>query len=217
MSTKNTPIATIVEVATEEQLGHILDQQKRRMRGRGLTKDEANVIIRNGNRFLPVMDKAADVLIDQVRSEMANTIVRSFKVDRTRTPQAALDATGRKQYVNGDIVATMPTKGLAEGEMVFFKPDPSSYVNGLISDAALAKEFELRELDPDPLAQAAINEADPAFAKDHPNGCHWPLEGGGYGFLTFGAWYDGRGVSCDRHDGVWRGGWVFGGVRKVSK
>lgn len=147
---------------------------------------------------------------------MANTIVRSFKVDRTRTPQAALDATGRKQYVNGDIVATMPTKGLVEGQMEFFKPDPSSYVNGVINDAALAKEFELRELDPDPLAQAAINEADPVFAKDHPNGTHWPLEGGGFGFLTFYEWSGERDVSCYRSVG-WDDRWVFGGVRKVSK
>jgi hypothetical protein len=59
MSTKNMPTATAAEVATEEQLGHILDQQKRRIRARGLTKDEANIIIRSGNRYLPVMDQVA--------------------------------------------------------------------------------------------------------------------------------------------------------------
>ena len=112
MSTKNTPTTTTVtatpELATEEQFGHILDQQKRRMRGRGLTKDEANVIIRNGNRYLPVMDQAADVLIDRVRSEIANTIIRMVKVNRKRSAQETLDATGRKQYTDANIVATMP-------------------------------------------------------------------------------------------------------------
>lgn len=214
MSTKNMPTTTAVEVATEEQLGHILDQQKRRIRARGLTKDEANVIIRNGNRYLPVMDRAADVLIDRVRSEIANTIVRSFKIDPTRTPQAALDATGRKQYVNSDVVATMPTDGLTEGEMIFFKPDPSSYKDGYISDDALAKEYDSRGLKPHPLAQASINEADPAFADNTPNGCHWKRTDGGYNFLTFNHWIDERVVFCNRRDDVWYVDWSFGGVRK---
>ena len=221
MSTKNTPTTTTVtatpELATEEQFGHILDQQKRRMRGRGLTKDEANVIIRNGNRYLPVMDQAADVLIDRVRSEIANTIIRMVKVNRKRSAQETLDATGWKQYTDANIVATMPVgEGLEEVEMHYFKPDPALYKNGLISDADLVKEFDAHGLKPDPQAQADDNAAHPEFAKAHPNGTHWPLEGGGYGFLAFSAWVGGRLVRCSRFVD-WNVVWVFGGVRKVSK
>lgn len=213
MSTKNI-LTTTVEVATEEQLGHILDQQKRCIRARGLTKDEANIIICNGNRYLPVMDQAADVLIDRVRSEIANTIIRSFKIDRTRTPQAALDATGRKQYVDSDVVASMPTDGPDEGEVIFFKPDPSLYKDGYISDDALARDFDSRGLKPHPLAQAAVNEADPAFADEHSNGSHWQRMDGGYNFLAFDRWVGERCVLCSRGDRGWGGWWWFAGVRK---
>ena len=81
MSTKNTSAVPEEEVtlATGEQIEHIMDMWRRRLKGRNLTLAEANHIIQNGNLYLPVMDKAADVLVDQVRSDMQNTIVRMVR------------------------------------------------------------------------------------------------------------------------------------------
>ncbi|MFA6408497.1 MAG: hypothetical protein WCW36_03475, partial [Candidatus Paceibacterota bacterium] len=42
-------------------------------------------------------------------------IRRHVRVDRTRTPQEVVDATGRTQYVDKDVLATMP---IGEGEEV---------------------------------------------------------------------------------------------------
>ena len=81
----------------------------------------------------------------------------------------------------------------------------------------MAKEYEFVGLKPDPKAQAADNAANPEFAKKHPNGTHWPLEGGGYGFLAFDEWLVGRDVDCRRNVVDWDDRWMFGGVRKVSK
>lgn len=143
-----------------------------------------------------------------------NPIVRVFRVDRARTPQAALDATGRKQYVDGNIVATMPTKGPVEGEMEFFRPHASSYMNDdYVSDEVIVREYEALELDSDPLALAAVNESDSAFADKYQNCACWPLEGGGYGFLMFDNWDGEHNVRCGRISVLARD-WLYGGVRK---
>src|SRR3989338_2021273 len=50
---------------------------------------------------------------------LSKMIVRRVKVDRTRTYQQAIDATGRTHYINADVLATMP-KGEGEEKDVFF-------------------------------------------------------------------------------------------------
>src|SRR3989344_3677712 len=40
--------------------------------------------------------------------DVAGVIVHHVTVDRSRTPQETLDATGCKQYTNPDVVETMP-------------------------------------------------------------------------------------------------------------
>ncbi|HEY4516154.1 MAG TPA: hypothetical protein VJH67_03130 [Candidatus Paceibacterota bacterium] len=141
---------------------------------------------------------------------LSKMIVRRVKVDRTRTYQQAIDATGRTQYINADVLATMP-KGEGEEKDVFFFDldyDPSA--------KQLAEEYELRGLVSDPIAQAAVNEADPKFADDRPNGCQWNLqENGTASFATFRRWYDGgRSVDVDRGDYLWFRCYRFGGVCK---
>ena len=59
---------------------------------------------------------------------MSNTIVRIAKVNRTRTPQEAIEATGRVQYTDRTVVDAMPKGDLSgqegdEVEVVFFKPN----------------------------------------------------------------------------------------------
>jgi len=146
----------------------------------------------------------------------SNLIVRRVKVNRTRTPQETLIATGRKQYVNDRVVATMSRGEGDEVELYFFKPDALAYDrNGWISDADLEKQFELRGLKPaDPYSLAVVNEADPVFADEHPNATHWKDAGDHWCFAAFNRRSVGREVFVNRRDGKWSGGWSFAGLRK---
>jgi hypothetical protein len=214
MSTKNTSVAPKeVTLATGEQVEHIMDMWRRRIKGRKLTLDEANQIIRNGGQYLPTMDKAADVLVDQVRSDMQNIIIRMVRnIRRNRSAQAAINDTGRNKHVNDGILATMPVgNGPEEVELVYFRLGRTVYAD------ELEREYEARDLEPDPQAQSADNEADPSFADEHPNSNYWNRDGNLSSFLAFDGWNGKRRVGCNRGDDYWYGLWWFAGVRKVSK
>lgn len=100
-------------------------------------------------------------------------IVRKVWLNLDRSPQEALDATHREQYIREDVVRSMPmpTGGDDEEvEIIFFNcgrnhPD---------SSFDLDKECGLRGLKPaDPYSVAAVNEDDPAFSDEKPNGTQW--------------------------------------------
>jgi hypothetical protein len=136
-------------------------------------------------------------------------IVRRVKPNRARSPQEMLDATNRRQYTDKAVVKAMPKGEGDEVDVVFFK------VGRYISDTDLDAEYELRGLKPaDPYSQAAVNEADPAFADEHPNGTHWKDKAGNWCFATFRRWFDERSVNVFRLDFDWDGSWWFAGVRK---
>jgi len=144
----------------------------------------------------------------------SNLIFRTAKVNRSRTPQEALDATGRVQYTDRTVVNAMPKGEGDEVEVVFFKPDLSER-SGLISDGDLAKEFELLGLKPvDPISLAAVNEADPAFAEENPHGTHWKDAEDRWCYAVFSRWSDESEVCVNRTIGGWHDGWWFAGVRK---
>ena len=139
---------------------------------------------------------------------LSNLIVRKVKVNRSRSPQEALDATGRVQYTNRKVVDNMPKAAADEVDIWFFKPGPSVYRNGYISDDDLAHEFERHGFKPvDPISLAA---ADPDFAV----GTHWKDADGKWNFATFNHWGDERRVIVDRGVSGWDGSWRFAGVRK---
>jgi hypothetical protein len=134
---------------------------------------------------------------------------RHVTVDPKRSPQAALDATGRTQYTDAKVVAAMPRPQQAEEQLFFFK------LGRYASDADLGKEYELRGLKPaSPYSLAKANEDDPAFADAHPNGTHWKDAKGNWCFATFGWWGGERRVYVDRYGRVWFDCWWFAGVRK---
>ena len=143
---------------------------------------------------------------------VSNLLTRSGKVNRTQTGQQVLDAIGRKQYTDRKVVDSMPKVEGEEVEVKFFKLDLSNR-GGVISDDDLAKEFQLRSITPDPYAVAAVNEADPAFADEHPNATHWKDSKGKWCYIAFRRWSDGeRVVVVYRRAYVWDGHWWFGGV-----
>ena len=140
---------------------------------------------------------------------ISSVIVRRVPVNILRAAQQALDATGRKQYTDSDVVAAMPKGAGGEVEVHFFKLDR------YISENDLEDEYASHGLKPaDPYSLAAVNEADPAFADEHPNGTHWKDAKGKWCFAAFGRWGGERELSVGRDGGVWGGSWWFAGVRK---
>lgn len=103
----------------------------------------------------------------------------------------------------------MPRGDGDESDVIFFKPGRS------VSDVDLDKEYALRGLVPaDPYALAAVNEADPAFADEHPNGTHWKDADGNWCYTAFNRWNDGRFVDVCRDVRGWFAYWWFAGLRK---
>ena len=146
-----------------------------------------------------VMTKRVDA-----RSDM---ICRRITVNRSRTPREMVKATKRNEYVY-DAVDTMPRGEGEEVDVYFFK------LGRMVKVGDLAKEYELRGLVPDHYAHGAVNEIDPAFADEHPNGTQWQEKNGKYCCLCFNRWFDLRDVYCDRRGSGWGGNWWFAGVRK---
>ena len=140
---------------------------------------------------------------------ISNLITRHAKVNRIRKAQVAIDATGRRQYTDKDVVDAMPNGEGEEVEVVFFN------LGRYVSDTDLDKEYELRGLKPaDPFSLAAVNEVDPAFADQKPNATHWKDSNGKWCYAAFYQWYGERLVYALRHVSGWVGGWWFAGLRK---
>jgi len=145
---------------------------------------------------------------------ISNLIVRKVKVDRSRSLQQALDATGCVQHTDRRVIDGMPKAAADETEVVFFKPHLSER-NGYISDDELEKEYALRGLEhADPISLAALNEADPSFAYYKPHCTHWKDAEGKWCYASFNRWNGKRKLGVDRGDGVWHAEWWFAGVRK---
>lgn len=150
----------------------------------------------------------------------SNLITRRVPVNRSRTPQEALAATGCKPYADPMVVDNMPKGDLSgqegdEVEVIFFKPQPEEYTRpGFMSDDDLEQAFGRRSFkSADPYSVAAVNEADPTFADKHPHGTRWKDSDNKWCYATFNRWGDERGVSVSRNGLGWGGSWWFAGVR----
>lgn len=151
-----------------------------------------------------------------------SVIVRKVKVNRNRTPFEVLSATGRAlelAHPDDGWVELMPKGEGDEVEVVFFKLGVLEHIKPedahLVRDGDLKAEYDLRGLKPaDPFSVAAVNEADPAFADQRPNGTHWETFGIVY-CIGFFLWPNSgaRTVEIGRHgfhlDCTW-----FAGLRK---
>ncbi|MEI6864143.1 MAG: hypothetical protein WCK46_02120 [Candidatus Adlerbacteria bacterium] len=101
-------------------------------------------------------------------------IIARVKVNRLPTPEEILIATCREQYVNTDLLSSMPR---GEGSLVniYFFPVTGEWVRD-DEAAALYKGRRLKAVDPYSLC--AFNAANPDFADIHPHATHWKLAGG---------------------------------------
>lgn len=143
------------------------------------------------------------------RTEMINKmIIRKVKVSRARTPQEAIDATGRDKHLNSDLLSAMPRSAVEEVEVCFL---PLAKHTNARDVQQILKDYGL---EPDPYALAAVNEADPAFADSHPNGTQWINDDGKYCYLLFSRWKNKRYVFYWCNNYIWDDYWWIGGVRK---
>ena len=143
-------------------------------------------------------------------------IFRIVHADVSLTAQATLDATGRTQYTDREVVNSMP-RGKDEPTTVYiFKPRPEAYDrDGYLTNAKLAEEYEFNGLTPvDPFSLAKIHIDDPAFSDDRPVGTHWKNADGKWCCAAFDRWVGERGVGVGLAGGGWHGSWSFGGVRE---
>ena len=147
---------------------------------------------------------------------LSTIIIRRVTVNRKRSLKEALDATGRKQYVNESVLIEMPNGIAEEADVVLWKP------GYYVSAADFEEEYEKMskvlgyEIVPVDLATlAALNEEDPAFADQRPNCTQHKNAKGKYNFATFGRWLGGeRRVDVDQSGSDWSDDWWFAGVRK---
>ena len=192
---------------TPGQIGKIQELLGAALRKSGLQSEPTQLVIeQQGDALVAEMVATVRKRVEAVSS----MIVRHAKANRNRTPQQVLDATGRKQYTDSKVVKAMPKGEGDETDVHFFK------LGRYVSDADLEKEYELRGLKPaDPYSLAAVNEADPAFADEYPNGTHWKDASGNWCYAAFDQWYDGeRLVDVSRLDDDWNDFWWFAGLRK---
>lgn len=205
-----TRIMTAAEM-TDGQIENAVNKLRDAMRKhrREITSDVAQQVLGIENLGMMLF-----MLFRERAEAVSKIIVRAVTVSRGRSPQEALDATGRTQYTDRKVVDSMPKGEDDEVDVMFFKPDLSNRY-GRISDDDLEKEFKLLGLKPaDPISVAAVNEADPAFANERPHATHWKDAKGNWCYASFD---DGDGKCLVRvyYNGTgWLDGWWFAGVRK---
>ncbi|MCR4279148.1 MAG: hypothetical protein NUV78_00175 [Candidatus Zambryskibacteria bacterium] len=191
---------------TAGQIGKLQDILGAALRKSGLMSEPTQEVIETqGESLVAELVAAVRKRVEAV----SNMIVRLVSVNRSRTPQETLDATGRRQYTDRNVVDAMPKGEGDEATVYFFN------LGRYVSDEELEKEYELRGLKPaDPYSLAAVNEEDPSFADTHPNGTHWHDANGKWCFAAFDHWRGERGVFVSRSGRGWHGSWWFAGVRK---
>ncbi|OHA67244.1 MAG: hypothetical protein A3C82_00045 [Candidatus Wildermuthbacteria bacterium RIFCSPHIGHO2_02_FULL_47_12] len=196
---------TVTPSITRGQISKIQELLDAGLRKSGLPSEEVQQVLGQPD----FVDEMVGVLRKRVEA-VSDMIVRHVKVDRSRSPQQMLDATGFKQYLSRDVVNVMPRGEGEEVEVRFFKLKRYS------SPAEVAEAFRIRVLMPDPIAQAQANTDDPSFMDEHPNGTQWQDADGNWCYIAFSRWSVGRYVRVNRSDDDWSDDWWLAGVPQVA-
>lgn len=146
----------------------------------------------------------------QAKVDQVSQIVRrTVAVDRSLSPQQAIVATGRRQFVTDDVLAAMPQ---GHGDTVTLEfVRLTKWMNDEVVEALLAEHGLVAA---DAFAVAAHNTADQDFALKHPCFTHWQDTNGKWCLAAFSGWGGGRYVYVHRDDDGWHDGWWVAGVRK---
>lgn len=193
---------------TSGQIGKINDLFAARLRASGLPAGAVQQVLEQAGGSL------ASELVAVVRTRVelvSGVIIRRVRVNRLRSPQETIAATGRRQYLNDSVVAAMPRGEGDEVDVHFFKE--SRY----LSDSALDEAFAKRGLKPaDPYSMLAVDEGDPALADDYPHGTHWRDADGKWCYAACYRWRGGREVFVNRYGLGWGDDWGFAGLPQGS-
>ena len=187
---------------TGEQIGRLADKLTARL------KKHSNQL--PSNHFQEILSD--DTLIDEMlasvrkRIEARTGMIRTVKVNRTRSNLEALKATGMYLNIDHSVVNNAPQGKDEEVELVLFKPGHQK------SCSDLDKEYDIRELNPADLQEiSALNEADQSFAGTHVNGIYLKDKNGNcfLVFFRFGV------IVLQDVNGCDASSWLVG-VRKVG-
>jgi hypothetical protein len=153
----------------------------------------------------PELAKEQPKLFRQPVEERNALITRTVAVNRNRTPLDAFLATGRELYLNEAVVSGVPLGTEETVTMSFY------CFKRLVTYDKLDEELAKLglELIVDPIAQAALNEAEPEFADTHPNGTQWKNADGKVCYAFFIGWYGERCVSVRQYGIDWHLYWWF--------
>lgn len=208
----NTKIMTpSEEKITDGQIGKFTDRLRSKFADKkeSLPSNISQDILEDKEAMNEILEECLQAFQKRVEAR-SNMIARTVKVNRNQTPQEALNAIDRKQYTNDSVVEAMPKGEGEEVTVYFFK------VGKKISDEQLSKEYELRGLKAaDPYSLAAVNQADPSFADEHPHGTHWKDGDGDWCYASFLRWRARRQMNVNRNGSDWDDHyWWFAGIRK---
>ena len=148
---------------------------------------------------------------------MLDSVSRVATVDRERSAEAALEATGMALYTDATIMMNLPKGKGSEVRVVYFQCE-SVCEKGYISHEDVEKEYERRNLKPaDPISLAAVIEGDPEFVDSIPHGMQWRDSAGKICWMVFSTWQGDRYVEQGHADGGWHGRhWWFAGFQIVA-
>ena len=142
-------------------------------------------------------------------TDESEMFTRTVRVDRSMKPlQAFKSITSHQQYLNETVVNGMPLGTDEEVTLCLFP------IKKQLTCAEYAKALESRGLKPDPMAQAAFNQADPEFADKYPNGTQWQDQAGNFCYAFWRVWNGGRRVRVGESGRGWYDGWFACGVSK---
>lgn len=128
------------------------------------------------------------------------------------TAKELLEKTGRKLYIDYDVLETCPEPKRVT-ELQFFT------LGKYVSDDDLEKEYESRGLVPAPVKAIAAYDLENRADMDGKKylGTHWKDSEGRWCFATFRQWSDDeRFVYVIRSDVDWDDYWWFAGFRKSA-
>ena len=120
-----------------------------------------------------------EVLRKRVRL-LSDSISCRVSVDQTRSPIEAITATGCRKYIAPRVANTMPRGADGTVRLFLFKAKhPPGHPD-------LDKEYEVRGLVPaNPYSLIALNENNPRFLDDYPNGTFWKGISGNRNHIAF--------------------------------
>jgi hypothetical protein len=191
---------------TSSQVNKLVDLFRSHVEKHGTNFDSAAVQTVLGQSGL-----AAEVFapFQKKVEDLSEIFTRTVTVNRTQTPlQAFKSITSHKQYLSDTVVAEIPL-GTEEEVTLHFFPIKKQMTCKEYADA-----LESLGLKPDPMAQAAYNQANPDFADKYPNGTQWQNQAGNFCCALWGDWRGDRSVIVHGDSYGWGDYWFACGVSK---